>query len=162
MNAAFEYAFDELLVYEGGYVNDPDDPGGETKYGISKRQYPDTDIKNLTVEEAKEIYYTDYWHRIRLDEVEDGKIAGELFEQAVNFGHRAAVENAQRALKLLGSNVELDGYIGSQTIGALNRYRDKAALYKTLNGVQFVRYMKIVETHPHMGKYFRGWLRRMG
>ncbi len=50
-----------VLAHEGGYVNDLDDPGGETKYGISKRAHPDLDIKNLTVERAKEIFYNEYW-----------------------------------------------------------------------------------------------------
>lgn len=61
-----EYSkFHETLKFtipiEGGYVNDPDDPGGETKWGISKRAYPNEDIPNLTPERAAEIYYKDYW-----------------------------------------------------------------------------------------------------
>ena len=49
----FDQVIDRVLAHEGGYVNDPDDPGGETKYGISKKAYPKIDIKNLTKEEAK-------------------------------------------------------------------------------------------------------------
>jgi len=53
-----------ILRHEGGYVNNPNDPGGETKYGISKRSYPNVDIKNLTPEQALEIYHRDFWPRI--------------------------------------------------------------------------------------------------
>jgi Glycosyl hydrolase 108 len=58
---AFEKAVRFTLSWEGGYVSNPNDPGGETKYGISKRAYPHLDIKNLTLDQAKEIYYQDYW-----------------------------------------------------------------------------------------------------
>ena len=54
--AHFERAIDKTLAWEGGYVNDPKDPGGETKYGISKRAHPDVDIKNLSREKACAIY----------------------------------------------------------------------------------------------------------
>lgn len=57
----FEQAIAFTLSWEGGYVNDPNDPGGETKYGISKKSYGHLDIKNLTVEQAEAIYYEDYW-----------------------------------------------------------------------------------------------------
>lgn len=57
----FREALNFTLVWEGGYVNNPKDPGGETKYGISKRRYPHLDIKNLTLQQAKDLYYQDYW-----------------------------------------------------------------------------------------------------
>jgi hypothetical protein len=59
--AEFEQAVEFTLAWENGYTNNPDDPGGETKYGISKRSYPTLDIFNLTLEQAKAIYYRDYW-----------------------------------------------------------------------------------------------------
>ncbi len=52
---------DFVFKWEGGYVNRVDDPGGETRYGISKRAHPDVDIKNLTKDAAMEIYRADYW-----------------------------------------------------------------------------------------------------
>src|SRR3990167_8279839 len=59
----FDISFDWILQAEGGYGYDPNDPGGETKYGISKRAYPDVDIVNLTEAQAKEIYRRDYWQK---------------------------------------------------------------------------------------------------
>lgn len=70
MKNNFDKAITFTLQWEGGYVNHPNDPGGETKYGISKRSYPDVDIKSLTVQEAKIIYKRDYWDEMDLDEVE--------------------------------------------------------------------------------------------
>lgn len=59
----FEKCIQFVLEKEGGYVNHPNDPGGETKYGISKKAFPDLDIKNLTIEQAKRIYFQNYWLR---------------------------------------------------------------------------------------------------
>ena len=62
----FDKIIEVVLEHEGGYVNDPDDAGGETRYGISKRAYPDENIKELTVDRAKELYKRDYWDRFRV------------------------------------------------------------------------------------------------
>ncbi len=69
MDKAFNIAVKFVLDWEGGYVNDPNDPGGETNYGISARAYPDLDIQNLTVDQAKAIYRRYYWDAINLDSV---------------------------------------------------------------------------------------------
>jgi hypothetical protein len=67
IKSKFEMAIDFVLPAEGGYVNDPADPGGETNFGISKRKYPDINIKDLTVAGAITIYRRDYWDRNSLD-----------------------------------------------------------------------------------------------
>ena len=72
----FDEAFEELMILEGGYVNNPNDPGGETNFGICKRSYPDLDIKNLTKDIAKEIYFKEYYDKC--DKKELQKMA-ELF-----------------------------------------------------------------------------------
>ncbi|MFX6884101.1 glycosyl hydrolase 108 family protein, partial [Acinetobacter baumannii] len=63
----FDQAFDRLIGNEGGYVNNPADPGGETQWGISKRAYPNVNIRDLTREQAKAIYRRDVWQRASLD-----------------------------------------------------------------------------------------------
>ncbi|OZI23758.1 hypothetical protein CAL26_10025 [Bordetella genomosp. 9] len=93
----FDIACDRLLDAEGGYVNDPNDPGGETKFGISKRSYPNVDIKNLTRDQAKSIYLRDFWNRINADKLPDG-VAFQAFDFAVNSGIETAVRKLQRAL----------------------------------------------------------------
>lgn len=91
----FEVAMAFVRKWEGGYVNDPDDPGGETKYGISKRAYPKEDIKNLTRERAEFLYKRDYWDPLDLDKYPQDK-AVVLFNVAVNMGRERAKEFAAR------------------------------------------------------------------
>ncbi len=81
----FRLALAFVLEHEGGYVNDPADPGGETKYGISKRSYPSIDIKKLTAEQAGQIYRTDFWDRCHCDGY-DYPLALAVFDSAVNCG----------------------------------------------------------------------------
>jgi len=159
----FEYAFDEVIGLEGGYVNDTGDHGGETKWGVSKRSYPNVDIKNLTKEEAKQIYWKDFWNKLLLTQVGEVSVALEIFEQAVNLGRKQAGIHVQGGLQLLGEIVDQDGWIGQQTIAAINRLgqaRTQAYL-KILNGFQFMKYLEIVTNDPTQKKYFVGWLRRI-
>lgn len=163
MNSAFEVAFRGLIANEGGYVNDPADPGGETKYGISKRSYPDWDIKSLTLEQAKQIYYADFWKRLRCDEIVNDRIAIELFDTAVNMGRGAAVRLAQKACNLFGSALAEDGVIGPATLEEINRWarKDAQALFRAMNGFQFMRYVDIVEGREESRRFIRGWMRRV-
>ena len=110
---AFDQAFDILIGHEGGYVNNPDDPGGETKYGISKRSYPDVDIANLTEDQAKQIYKSDYWDKLYLDTAPPA-LALIIFDAAVNNGVGAATKCLQAGL-----NVTVDGVFGSGSQAAL-------------------------------------------
>jgi lysozyme family protein len=90
----FPQAFAIVVGEEGGYIADPRDPGGETKYGISKRTYPNVDIAQLTLEEAREIYLRDYWNACACDTM-SWERALCVFDMAVNQGQGAA-----RALNL--------------------------------------------------------------
>jgi len=74
-----------VVGIEAGYVNDPQDPGGETKFGISKRAYPNEDIANLTLERAQELYQRDYWNACGCDGY-SWEIALVIFDCAVNQG----------------------------------------------------------------------------
>ncbi len=163
MKDYFKEAFLETLGHEGGYVNDPADPGGETNWGISKRSFPDLDIKSLTIDEAKEIYRRKYWDRLMLSDLDSGHIAGELFDTAVNAGRGTATRIAQRALNYLGENLLEDGAMGPVTIGALNGWiaKDERALYKCLNGFQFIHYVGITENNEDLSRFARGWMKRI-
>lgn len=86
---------DFVLKWEGGYVNDPGDPGGETKYGISKRAYPTVDIRNLTKDEASSLYNRDYWIPCGCDTLEY-PLNLVVFDSAVNCG----VSRAKKWLKI--------------------------------------------------------------
>lgn len=163
--ADFKPAFGHTIGIEGGYVNDPDDNGGETKFGISKRSYPHLDIKALTIEKAAEIYKLDYWDELRLDQVSNQAIAAELFDSAVNCGVGTASQWLQQSLNLVGGHVlnavSVDGVVGSKTLVALESCQYPAAILKCLNGFQFERYLLIVRRDITQRKFFRGWLRRV-
>jgi lysozyme family protein len=91
----FEEAFERLVAAEGGYVNNPNDPGGETKYGISKAAYPNVDIFNLTREQAGVIYKRDFWDVV--GDLEPA-IKFQVFDFAVNSGMGTAIRKLQRAV----------------------------------------------------------------
>ena len=95
----FDTAFDRLIGHEGDYVNNPDDPGGETKWGISKRSYPHLDIKSLTRDQAKEIYRQDFWDKI--GDSAHSAVKFQLFDFAVNSGIKRAIKELQRAVKVV-------------------------------------------------------------
>src|SRR5690606_26803467 len=84
----FRRAVEVVLAHEGSYVNDPADPGGETKFGISKRQYPDLDIASLTREQAVEIYRRDWWDKYGYGRLASPAIATKVFDLSVNVGPR--------------------------------------------------------------------------
>jgi lysozyme family protein len=108
----FNTAFERLIGHEGGYVNDPRDPGGETKFGISKRSYPAEDIAGMTLERAKRIYLRDYWGPVGCDAVPDA-IRFDLFDMAVNSGVKPAIKTLQRA-----AGEVVDGILGPRTLAA--------------------------------------------
>lgn len=108
---AMEFVFEE----EGGYTLDPNDHGGETNFGISKRRYPNVDIKNLTKEEAKELYRKDFWHECKCDEL-PSPLAMAVFDAAVNQG-----EGAAKRMLQIAAMVEVDGVIGDKTVGAASK-----------------------------------------
>lgn len=91
----FDIAFDRLIGHEGGYVNNPADPGGETKFGISKAAYPTVNIARLTVDDAKAIYKRDYW-----DKLGDAHpaVKFQVFDFAVNAGIGTAIRKLQSSI----------------------------------------------------------------
>ena len=113
-SGVFAFVVEDL---EGGdtVTNDPADPGGLTKWGISQRAHPALDIANLTREQALDIYTRDYWHRCRCDELSLGALGVALmvFDSAVNLGTGAAAKLLQRAV-----NVSVDGVLGPTTMAA--------------------------------------------
>lgn len=147
---AFDTAMARAAVFEGGYVNDPHDAGGETRYGISKRSYPDVDIKALTFDAAREIYRRDFWVKPRLDQLPD-RLAIAVFDGAVNSGARASVGWLQRSL-----GVADDSVIGPATVAAARSCDPSATLMRYL-GCRLA-YMADCATWASHG---RGWARRI-
>lgn len=146
----FEQSFEKLIGHEGGYVNNPKDPGGETRYGVSKRSYPDEDIANLTLDRAKAIYKRDYWDRAQCDKLPPA-LAFQVFDTAVNSGIGQATRFLQRAV-----GVADDGQVGPLTITAIQR-RDAAELVARFNAER-LEFMTRLSTWDTFG---RGWARRI-
>jgi len=145
----FSACIPHILSYEAGYVNHPADPGGETKYGISKRAYPHRDIAALTLDDATAIYERDYWRTVRADQFPAG-VALLLFDSAINQGQETAVKLLQKAL-----HVAEDGIPGPVTQRtALDRMPDLLSLY----AAERARYYALLPTIRAFG---RGWYRRL-
>lgn len=155
----FRRAVEVVLKHEGGYVNNPSDPGGETKYGISHRSYPNLDIKNLTKEQAIEIYRKDWWDRLHLGEIKDPDVATKVMDLCVNMGARTGIMLLQRALTDVGHPVAIDGRMGPQTIAATNA-ADPQRLLAALRARAAERYKQLAEKNPKLAVFLPGWLRR--
>jgi len=150
MNITFDIAFDRLLGNEGGYVNDPNDPGGETNWGISKRSYPQLDIRNLSRDDAKVIYKRDFWQRISADAL-PGSVAFQLFDFAVNSGIETAVRAFQRSL-----GVADDGHWGPISETAADKTSETDMIFGVL--AERLEFMTKLSNWPNAGK---GWARRI-
>lgn len=147
---SFDNAFKNTLLHEGGYGNHPADPGGETKYGISKRSYPDVDIGGLTLDDARRIYRRDFWDALRLDELPE-VLAETVFDAAVNSGKRAAVIWLQKSL-----GIEADGALGPKTIAAANA-ADPYLMAMRFNG----RRLEFLADLRTWNVFGRGWAKRV-
>lgn len=139
MASTFDEAVLVVLLHEGGYVFDPRDPGGETNFGISKRQYPNVDIKNLTIASAIAIYRRDYWNPL-YEQITHQSIADKIMDMGVNLGVASAVQLVQLAV---GATV--DGNFGPKTLAAVNVSIEHRPgfLLRELRGQQCAHYATI-------------------
>jgi len=144
----FDTAFDRLISHEGGYVNDPKDPGGETNWGISKRTYPHLDIKNLTRNDAKEIYRKDFWDKLGSAHP---AIKFQVFDFAVNSGIFTAIRKLQQAIEVAD-----DGHWGPRSAERLAAMDLNDVLMRFIS-VRLL-FMTNLSTWDRFGK---GWTRRM-
>ena len=142
----FNLAFQWILSAEGGYVNNPNDPGGETKYGISKRSYPNLDIANLTVDEAREIYLTDFWQRYQCDKMPKN-MALAFFDLEVDSGPITAIDLLQKSC-----GVQVDGILGPETLAAI--------LPSTLTALMTNRILFLMQLNS-FEIFGKGWLNRI-
>lgn len=147
MNITFDIAFDRLVGHEGGYVNDPADPGGETNWGISKRSYPSLDIRNLTREGAQSIYLQDFW--VVVEGIPDS-VLFQVFDAAVNHGIEPAIRMLQRAV-----GVADDGRWGPYSRGCAETMAESDILMLFI--AERAEYFTKLKNWPEHGK---GWIRK--
>lgn len=146
----FDEAFSVLMRHEGGLVDDPNDPGGETKYGVSKRAYPALDIASLTLDQAAAIYRRDYWGPAGCDAVPDA-LRMDLFDMAVNSGVKASVRCLQRA-----AGEAADGILGPKTLQAIQSM-PATRLVARFNGER----LEFMTMLPAWANFSKGWARRI-
>jgi len=149
---AFGLALEFVLDHEGGYVADPRDPGGETRFGISRRAHPDVDIAGLTREEAALIYWEHYWQPAACEALPT-PVAIALFDGVVQHGVGLGVRLLQETLP-----VRVDGINGPRTQAAARAAdpRELVARYLTLR-IRF--YCRLARRDGEL--YLGGWTRRM-
>ena len=171
----FTPAVEVVLEHEGGYVNDPDDPGGPTKFGLSLRQLLEDgeisrwdhdrdgdldaeDIKNISESQAVTYYYERYWDP-QPYKLLDQSLATKMLDLSVHLGSGRANKLLQRALRANGQPIDVDGLLGPQTLAAVTKV-DTPILLLSLKSSQIRFYRSLVEAHPRLAKFERGWLAR--
>lgn len=169
----FNKAFDDLMHWEGSeFTDDPHDPGGATRYGVTLpflqeffdvRKMPETarveDIRDLTLERARIIYREMVWDKHEIGEIIAQEPATALFLAMVNLGPTTGTKAAQRALRACGWSVVRDGILGPRTRAAINSSDAKqlaAAMRSEVAGV----YFSIVTAYPERKRFLKGWLNR--
>lgn len=159
--ANFDHSIEIVLHHEGGYVNNKKDPGGETNFGISKRSYPDINIKALTRESAKAIYFRDFWIPSNLGQFDSQELATKVFSQGVLLGMKTAIKRLQFSVRAVNKQeLVADGIIGKATLEAVNSISRNAidlfalrCAFRAELGA-FYRYKRRNPT------FIKGWLNR--
>lgn len=155
MKANFDACMAEVFRHEGGYANNPQDPGGETNRGISRRSYPKEDIRGMTQERAALIYRRDFWDACKCDDLPSG-IDLATFDAAVNSGPYRAAKWLQQAV-----GVDADGKIGPQTITAAKTTYGPAAVQRAIGfRLAFMRAAKGPGGKRLWDDFGKGWQRR--
>lgn len=153
MNTTWETAIAFVLKQEGGYTLDVNDNGGETNFGISKRSYPNEDIRNMTEARAREIYQKDFWQALRCDEL-PFPLDFIMFDASVNQGDGAAPRMLQIAL-----GVTVDGVIGEKTITAA--FKSGAEMPRHFMTQRMARYIRTVLHDATQEVFAENWSNRL-
>ena len=158
MQANYDKCLETILHHEGGYVNHPKDPGGETNLGVTKRVYLEhggkKDMKDLLVEDVAPIYKKGYWDKMKGDQLPNG-----LDLCVFDFGVNAGPGRAAKYLQTMIGTVA-DGGIGPNTLKAVAEYVEKHGIEKSIENYQEAR-QSYYEKLNTFGTFGRGWTRRV-
>lgn len=167
--ANFDLYFEMLIKHEGGWVNNPSDPGGETNWGITDKldgktdgmvdvdgdKKPDVSVKNLRKDQAKLIYKRLFWDTLKADEIKSQSVAEILFDFAVNSGVGVAARAIQ---KIVGA--AQDGNIGPKTLAEINK-KDAKQLFEEIKTFRKQFYARIIANNPKLKTFEKGWNNRI-
>lgn len=177
----FEKAIAVVLKHEGGYVNNPNDSGGETKYGVSLRflqglsldvgdinrdgRIDGADIRNMNLEDAKSIYKAEWWNPRKYDRINDVTIATKVFDFAINMGWKQAHKLLQRAInRVTGRKVlEVDGILGNVSFSTINSFttpRQQQQLINAFSDTAWDYYQLLIRNNPKLAVFRNGWKNR--
>jgi lysozyme family protein len=156
----FDLAFAWLLTIEGGHVNHPDDRGGETKFGISKKSYPELDIKSLTEDEAQAIYLADYWNESGCQHLPPA-LGFALFEAAVLHGPKQGVVFLQQSLKEQTSKRLMADGINGPITQAVARDANPYAVLEDFLTRRSRHMFDIAHGNSSQVIFLRGWMKRL-
>lgn len=175
--ANFGYAIKKTLKHEGGYNEVKGDSGGATNFGISLQflqGYVETagwvdidgsgfvdssDIKNLTENQAKKIYYEEFWLKNKCHFIDNDEVAAKVFDMAVNMGSKQAIKLLQQAINHMGADLKIDGMIGNATVTAANKLEGHI-LAVLLRYECIIFYQNLVKSKPDYMKFLKGWMNR--
>lgn len=160
----FDKAVDFVFAVEGYISNHKADAGGYTKYGIAQKAHPNVDVKNLTLEQAKDIYVKQYWYPIKCDEM-TFPVGLYLFDLAVNSGTKVAAKALQKCTNLLASGnasspLVVDGIVGKKTVWEA-RCVNPDALTAALHAYRTAFYFGIVKKNKTQNVFLKGWMNRL-
>lgn len=175
--STFELAIDRVIKHEGGFVNNPNDPGGATKYGISLRWLKSigeltydlnhdgdidiNDIRKMNIEEAKTIYRKEWWDKYNYALIKDQLIATKIFDLSVNMGAKQAHKLVQRALWSINGYQTLldDGVLGSVSLALINE-TIFSLLLPVIRSECAGFYRVLAESKKSFKEFLEGWLVR--
>lgn len=170
----FDAAFRYLFKNEGSvYTNDPDDSGGPTKYGITKKTYEKfygievdaSEIEAITPAIAKQIYAAHYWAPMRCGEIKSLALAVAFFDCSVLYGVGTTRNLIRRALSLCGAPIKLEGKVDEEVLGFINLMEggtQRILLMNTFYGLILKRIAAVIQENPKNEKYRNGWNNRAG
>jgi lysozyme family protein len=156
----FEAGLTYVLGSEGGYVNNKYDKGGKTKYGISQASYPKLNIEALTWEEAKKIYYKDYWLKYGLDKIRHKKLAIKVFDTMIVVGSYKGVQLLERAVNHLMIDLPIDGVLDPLLLEVINDYENQEELVDMYQIEMEKFFEAIVQNNPSQKLFLQGWINR--
>lgn len=151
----FNKIINTIIKNEGGFINDKDDSGGKTKYGISQKAFPDVDIENLDLEDAIHIYKKEYWDKYKIELIPK-HLQRTYFDMVVNHGYTRATKILQEAHNSHSSNkLDIDGVCGRLTRKAVCTLRKER-----LQAYRVFFYVELVLSKPKLEKFYYGWFKR--